>query len=48
MDEAAQPEIADAYAYYYVPSFFLGREKLFEGVPTKDAVRAVLEAAIGA
>lgn len=48
VDEAVHPDLADAYPYYYVPSFFLGREKLFEGVPTKETVRAVLEAAIGA
>lgn len=48
VDEAVHPDLADAYPYYYVPSFFLGREKLFEGVPTKETVRAALEAAMRA
>ena len=48
VDEAVHPGLADAYPYYYVPSFFLGQEKLFEGVPTKEAVRAALEAAMRA
>ncbi|MFI3319431.1 MAG: thioredoxin [Rikenellaceae bacterium] len=31
IDELKEPALADTYDYYYVPTFFLGREKLHEG-----------------
>ena len=46
VDESAQPEFAATLDYYYVPTFFVGGEKLMEGVPTLDQVRHVLEAAL--
>ncbi len=30
IEESRQPELADQYDYYAVPSFFDGKEKLFE------------------
>ncbi|MBR0208402.1 MAG: glutaredoxin [Oscillospiraceae bacterium] len=33
IDESAQPELADRYDYYRVPSFFLGGKKLYEASP---------------
>ena len=30
IEESEQPELADQYDYYAVPSFFDGKEKLFE------------------
>ena len=33
IDESAQPELAERYDYYRVPSFFLGTEKLYEASP---------------
>ena len=33
INERQQPEIADSYDYYYVPTFFYGDEKLFEAKP---------------
>lgn len=30
IEESRQPELADRYDYYAVPSFFDGKEKLFE------------------
>ena len=30
VEESRQPELADQYDYYAVPSFFDGKEKLFE------------------
>lgn len=42
IDEDAQPQLADQYDYYYVPTFFLGEEKLLEGVPTLEKLHAVL------
>ena len=33
IDESAQSALADSYEYYRVPSFFLGRRKLYEASP---------------
>ncbi|SHI80341.1 glutaredoxin family protein [Thermoclostridium caenicola] len=46
IDETARPDIADQYDYWYVPAFYIGREKLHEGVPTLEKVEAVLKAAL--
>lgn len=46
IDESAQPEIADKYDYYYVPCWFAGKEKLFEGHAEKADVEKVLRAAV--
>lgn len=32
--------------FYYVPTFYLDEEKVFEGVPSKESVRKVLDAAL--
>lgn len=46
IEESEQEELAGRYDYYYVPTFFIGDKKLHEGVPTKEAVRAALDAAL--
>ncbi len=46
IDEKLDPETADKFDYYYVPTFFVGDEKLHEGAATKEKVRAVLESAL--
>ena len=52
IEETREPELADSYDYYAVPSFFIGREKLFEArigmsyETIKAAVRACLDAAL--
>lgn len=46
IDETAKPEIAEQYDYWHVPTFYVGNEKLHEGVPTLEKVEAVLKAAI--
>lgn len=46
VDEGQEPELADAYDYYYVPAFFLGKRRLFSGVPTLKDVQSVLEEAL--
>lgn len=48
VDESKETEFADSLDYYFVPTFFVAGEKLMEGVPTKEKVRAVLERALGA
>ena len=44
--ESAQPEFAATLDYFYVPTFFVGGEKMMEGVPSLYQVRNVLEAAL--
>lgn len=46
IDEKLDPETADKFDYYYVPTFFVGDEKLHEGAATKEKVRSVLESAL--
>lgn len=52
INETVEPEIADKYDYYYVPSMFIGDEKLYESHPgetydeCKANVKKVLDAAI--
>lgn len=46
VDEEADTGLADSLDYYYVPCFFVDGEKLLEGVPEKEKVKAVLDAAL--
>lgn len=48
IDERKQPEIANQYDYYYVPTFYLGKEKLHEGAATRQKIEAVLSRALEA
>ncbi len=45
IDEADEPELAERYDYYRVPSFFLGEEKLYEADPrwSRDEAKRRLE-----
>lgn len=45
IDEGKDPATAEKYDYYYVPTFYVDGEKLHEGVPTKEAILKVYEAA---
>ncbi len=47
VDELAQPERADKYDYYYVPTYFVGDEKLHEGAASEEKVLAVFQTAYG-
>ena len=38
IDEQREPDYAAKFDYYYVPTFFVGDEKVHEGVPSKQAV----------
>lgn len=38
IDENKNPEIAEKYNYYYVPTFYTGDEKMMEGVPAKKEI----------
>ena len=46
VDESAEPDRAERYDYYYVPTFYVGGVKRHEGVPTREAVEAVLRDAV--
>lgn len=52
IEESREPALADTYDYYAVPSFFIGKEKLFEahiGMRYEDikaAVKICLDAAL--
>ena len=46
IDELAEPEVADRYDYYYVPTFYVGDKKVHEGGFMPDEVEAVLRMAL--
>ena len=52
IEESREPALADTYDYYAVPSFFIGKDKLFEAhigmsyQDIKNAVRQCLDAAL--
>lgn len=48
IDENAQADIANKYDYYYVPCYYLGQEKLFEGHAEKDDVEKVFKTVLEA
>lgn len=48
VEERFHKKEADRYDYFYVPSFFIGDEKIAEGSIDKEGVRAVFEAALKA
>jgi len=43
VNEAEQPDIAKQFEYYYVPTFYMDKSKLHEGVPSKDIIRGVFD-----
>ena len=46
IEESQHPEIAEKWDYYYVPTFFMGKEKLMEGHMEKADVKQVLDRAL--
>lgn len=45
IDEGLEPEVADKYDYYYVPTYYIDGVKIHEGAATKEIVRKVFEKA---
>ncbi len=43
VDENVEKERADSYDYYYVPTFYLGEEKLHEGGIYQNEVKALFD-----
>ena len=46
IDEQQRPDISDKYDYYLVPTYYIGNEKMHEGVASLDKVRAVFDSAL--
>lgn len=46
IDEELEPEISKQYDYYYVPTYYVDKEKVHEGVPSQEIVTAVFEKAL--
>ncbi|MDI9490162.1 MAG: thioredoxin [Clostridiaceae bacterium] len=46
INERKEPEIADQYDYYYVPTFFVDEEKVHEGHAELEDVQRVLDLAL--
>ncbi|MGI6192829.1 MAG: glutaredoxin family protein [Christensenellales bacterium] len=48
IDEREEPELADKYDYWYVPTYFMGEERLFSGSPTPEDIERVFDRAYNA
>ena len=46
IDEELHPEIAKQYDYYYVPTYFVNKVKVHEGVPSIEIIRNVFDEAL--
>lgn len=46
VEESEERQLASSYDYYYVPCFYRGEEKLFEGAPDKEDIKKVLDRAL--
>lgn len=46
IEESMQPDVADRYDYYYVPTFYVDDKKVHEGGIAPDEVEAVLRMAM--
>ncbi|MBS7316081.1 MAG: thioredoxin family protein [Clostridiaceae bacterium] len=46
IEEREHAEIADQYNYYFVPCFYIGKEKMMEGVPSLEQVQKTFQAAL--
>ncbi|HOG00584.1 MAG: hypothetical protein BWY35_02120 [Firmicutes bacterium ADurb.Bin248] len=47
IDEGRQRALANSYDYWYVPCFYLDKDKLHEGHAEKEDVRRVFDKAVG-
>ncbi len=46
IDEGKEPELADKYDYYYVPTFYIADEKVHEGGIYPPEVKEILTKAL--
>lgn len=47
IEESEQPDVADRYDYYYVPTFYVGGVKEHEGGIYPEEVEQILRKALG-
>ncbi|MGI6537873.1 MAG: thioredoxin family protein [Caldicoprobacterales bacterium] len=45
IDETKEPELANQYDYYYVPTYYVDGKKIHEGVPTRERIAEVFRTA---
>lgn len=43
INEKLQPDVANQYDYYYVPTYFIDQTKVHEGAASKEKVRKVFD-----
>lgn len=46
IEEEQEPEKTEGYDYWYVPTFFVGDEKIMEGVPKIELVEKMFQTAL--
>lgn len=46
IEETKEKELADSYDYYYVPCFYIGKEKIAEGTISREGVKEVFNKAL--
>ena len=46
VDENKERKLADSYDYYYVPTYYIGWQKVHEGAATKEKIRDVFDTAL--
>jgi glutaredoxin len=46
IDEDEEPDLANQYDYYYVPTYYLESDKIHEGVPSKEIIHSLFEQAL--
>lgn len=46
IEESKEPELANQYDYFYVPTFYVGDKKLHEGTVNKSQVQQILQSAL--
>jgi len=47
IDETKEPELAAKFDYYYVPTYYIGDEKVHEGAASFEIVKKVFDGALG-
>ena len=46
IEETEQPEYADTFDYYYVPTFYIDNKKIHEGGIKKEEVKEIFDKAL--
>jgi glutaredoxin len=46
IEESVHPEKIVGYNYYYVPTIYMGKTKMHEGIITKEDVKGILDKAL--